>query len=982
MIAQLFQIVCLAFSLHDPLGRLAALEEQIAAQPENLELLLQRGELHREAGHLRAAVSDAEHVLQSTPLNARAWWLGSSALADLGDSRDAIAWLGRYQAIQPEDGAGWRLRAILLQDLGSTLLAAQSAESALDKLSRLTPEDYLLAAELLHATGDSARAMRHLERGLAELGPVVTLLEAGVDCAEEAGDLGAAARWAQALHRSAPAVDAWRERAADLAAAFGQNVEALGPFESKASAALPSSAGASLAMHSSAGMPTEAAGFAASEPAATLVASGSTWKYLDDGSDQGDAWRQAEFDDAHWASGPAQLGYGDDDEATVISFGPDSDKKFTTSYFRHAFSVSDPAQFVYAQALLLRDDGAVVYLNGSEIARDSMPRGEITSSTFASSSAGGAQEDAFVEHRIDPSLLLDGVNVLAVEVHQASLTSSDISFDLQLEARQTLPPVELRRGPYLQSGTTNSAIVCWRTNVESDSSVWLGTGPANLKLHTQSASPTTEHEIKVDGLLPNTRYYYGIGSDEGMLLGGDDAHYFRTAPAIGTAAPTRIWVIGDSGTADSNAKNVQSSYLNMADNVDTDVWLMLGDNAYNSGTDSEYQTAVFDVYHPLLSNTFLWPTLGNHDSRSADAVNQTGAYFDIFSLPTAAEAGGLASGTEAYYSFDFGNVHFVCLDSDDSNRAANGPMLTWLQADLASNTSDWTIAYWHHPPYTKGSHDSDNLKDSAGRMADMRQNALPILEAAGVDLVLTGHSHSYERSMLIDRHYGLSTTLSNEMILDATSGDPAGTGSYHKLSAGSAAHEGAVHSVVGCSGKISGGPLDHPAMRVSINSLGSMVLDIEGPVLFARFLDDSGQVLDQFSITKGEGPFLVRDRASISVKAGGEQQLFVEASLSVAGSPFQVGGSLSASSGFDWDRVPTPLDPGGPSSLFKVDTNRLIFQNNAGNLDESGRATVKLVPPERVPAGFIGMRFYHVVAVFDESELVSVSRPSSLQLTK
>lgn len=973
MLAQFSLVLSFLFSLHDPQGRLAELEVQLAAQPQNIELLLQRGELHREAGHLRAAVTDAEHVLQSAPLDARAWWLGTSALADLGDSRDAFAWLERYQSIQPDDGAGWRMRAILLQDLGSTVLAAQSAESALDKLTRLTPEDYLLAAELLHATGDSARAMHQLERGLAELGPVVTLLEAGVNYSEQSGELPTAARWAQTLHQAAPAVGKWKVRSDNLAAKLSQPVA---PLRLTVSADLRYSGQASLEPR------TAGPRVDASEPASILVPAESTWKYLDDGSDQGASWRQPEFDDAHWASGPAQLGYGDDDEKTVISYGPDSAKKYTTSYFRHAFSVSDPAQYVYAQILLLRDDGAVVYLNGAEIARDSMPPGQINASTFASSTAGGAQEDAFVQHRIDPSLLRNGLNLIAVEVHQNSLTSSDVSFDLQLEARQTLPPVEIRRGPYLQSGTTSSAVVCWRTNVEAESRVWLGLVPSKLELHTQSATLTTEHQIKIEGLLPNTRYYYGIGSPAGMLQGGDRAHSFRTAPAIGSAAPTRIWVIGDSGTGDSNAKNVQGAYLDLADKVDTDVWLMLGDNAYNSGTDAEYQTAVFDVYQPLLSNTFLWPTLGNHDSRSADAVNQSGAYFDIFSLPTAAEAGGLPSGTEAYYSFDYGNIHFICLDSDDSNRAASGPMLTWLQADLASNTSAWTIAFWHHPPYTKGSHDSDNIKDSAGRMADMRQNALPILEAAGVDLVLTGHSHSYERSMLIDRHYGLSSTLSNEMILDATSGDPAGTGSYHKLSAGSAAHEGAVYSVVGCSGKISGGSLDHPAMQVSINSLGSMVLDIEGPVLFARFLDDSGQVLDQFSITKGAGPFLVRDRAAISVKAGSEQQLFVEAGISVAGSPYRIGGSLSPNSGFDWDRVPTPLDPNGYSTLFEVNANGLILQNSAGTLDASGRATVKLVPPRRVLPGFVGMRFFNVVAVFNESEPIAVSRSSSLVLAE
>jgi hypothetical protein len=109
-------------------------------------------------------------------------------------------------------------------------------------------------------------------------------------------------------------------------------------------------------------------------------------------------------------------------------------------------------------------------------------------------------------------------------------------------------------------------------------------------------------------------------------------------------------------------------------------------------------------------------------------------------MPTAGQAGGNSSGTEAWYSFDHGDIHFVCLDSEGSPRTPGSAMLTWLAADLAASTKTWTIAFWHHPPYTKGSHDSDLDSDSGGRMKDMRTNVLPVLEAGGVDLVLCGHS--------------------------------------------------------------------------------------------------------------------------------------------------------------------------------------------------------------------------------------------------
>src|SRR5437870_10479155 len=134
---------------------------------------------------------------------------------------------------------------------------------------------------------------------------------------------------------------------------------------------------------------------------------------------------------------------------------------------------------------------------------------------------------------------------------------------------------------------------------------------------------------------------------------------------------------------------------------------MVGDNGCPRGTDSEYRAAVFDMYPTMLRKSVLWPTFGSHEGRSANSVTQTGPYFDIFTLPKGAEAGGVVSGTEAYYSFDYGNIHFVCLDSMTSDRSPTGPMATWLASDLSQTTKEWLIAYWHHPPYSKGSHDSD-----------------------------------------------------------------------------------------------------------------------------------------------------------------------------------------------------------------------------------------------------------------------------------
>ena len=411
------------------------------------------------------------------------------------------------------------------------------------------------------------------------------------------------------------------------------------------------------------------------------------------------------------------------------------------------------------------------------------------------------------------------------------------------------------RGPYLQRATPDSLVVRWRTDLESDSWVSYGDAPGQLDGSAYDPALVTDHEVELTGLLPGTRYFYAVGTSSAVLAGADAETYFITPPPAGQPKPTRIWVIGDSGTANQDARAVRDAYLAFTGERPTDLWLMLGDNAYLSGTDAEYQAAVFDVYPGLLRRSVLWPTLGNHDGISADSDTQTGPYYDIFTLPTGGQAGGLPSGTEAYYSFDYGNLHFIVLDSHETDRSPGGAMLSWAAADLAATQADWVIAFWHHPPYTKGSHDSD----VEIQLIEMRENALPVFEGGGVDLVLTGHSHSYERSFLLDSHYGDSTSLTAAMILDGGDGNVLGDGPYRKPSDAPTPHEGTVYTVAGSSGKIGGGPLDHPAMVTSLNRLGSLVLDVDGRFLEGTFLDSDGQVADRFTIVKSDGDLVFAD---------------------------------------------------------------------------------------------------------------------------
>jgi acid phosphatase type 7 len=403
------------------------------------------------------------------------------------------------------------------------------------------------------------------------------------------------------------------------------------------------------------------------------------------------------------------------------------------------------------------------------------------------------------------------------------------------------------RGPYLQSASSDSITVRWRTDTATDSRVQYGTSSGTLTSSGSNATSTTEHIVKLTGLSPNTKYFYNVGSSSAVQA-GDSTYYFETSPTAGTAAPARIWVIGDAGTGSSGQAAVYNAYRNFTGSTYTDFWLMLGDNAYNSGTDAEYQTRMFNVYPEMMRQSPLWATIGNHDGASADSATQSGPYYDIHTFPKNGEAGGVASGTEAYYSFNYGNIHVIVLDSNETSRSTTGAMMNWMKADLANVTATWLIAIWHHPPYTKGSHNSDTETN----LIEMRKNFLPILENYGVDLVLTGHSHSYERSKFIDGHYGLSSTYNSSFEINGGSGRVDGTGAYSKTA--SLPHSGAVYSVVGASGQVSGGLLNHPAMFLSLNELGSMVIDVSGQTLDIKYLNNNGTVRDYFTISKSTTP--------------------------------------------------------------------------------------------------------------------------------
>ncbi len=179
-----------------------------------------------------------------------------------------------------------------------------------------------------------------------------------------------------------------------------------------------------------------------------LVSTGALWRYLDTGEDAGIAWRFNTFNDAGWSNGVAELGYGERDEATPVRSNGVSGRIITT-YFRHAFPVTAPESVGSLTLRLKRDDGGIVYLNGAEVFRSNLTNGPVDYLTRADLADDDGK--SWFNTNVPPALLQAGTNVVAVEIHQESSTSSDVSFDFSLEAapRPSLCLLEFSGEPFL-----------------------------------------------------------------------------------------------------------------------------------------------------------------------------------------------------------------------------------------------------------------------------------------------------------------------------------------------------------------------------------------------------------------------------------------------------------------------------------------------------------------------------------------------------
>ena len=465
----------------------------------------------------------------------------------------------------------------------------------------------------------------------------------------------------------------------------------------------------------------------------TLVPAGSVWKYNDTGTDLHSlGWPIV--DDSGWASGPAQLGYGGNGEVTTISWGPDSGNKYPCYYFRHTFNVPDASQIGDLKLRLIRDDGAVVYLNGAEIVRSNMPGGTIYYNTWASAVVGGTDETTWWEYNVDAAGLVDGTNILAVEIHQINATSSDLSINLELVEAE-----HIRKGPYLfYTGVNTEMKVLWQMDVAQACTLEWGTNPADWSesvITTEFGSDHQHQYIIGDGvtkplLVPGTKYYYKLTDAYNETYTGS----FTTAPE-NNADDIKFLVFGDTR---ADAGLVPYPYDGVCDAMNTfiaanpgyqTITLMVGDWV-NDDTEYDWQNMFFNRILSnalqLHSNMPINGCVGNHDMN----LNYGAVYEKYYPYPY--EPGG------RYWSFDYGPVHFAIVDQYTSY-SAGSPQLLWLDADLATSDKLWKVIILHEPGWSAGPH-----PDNTG----VQQYIQPLCLAHGVDIVFGGHNHNYARCVV------------------------------------------------------------------------------------------------------------------------------------------------------------------------------------------------------------------------------------------
>nr|UXE44172.1 3',5'-cyclic adenosine monophosphate phosphodiesterase CpdA [uncultured bacterium] len=447
-------------------------------------------------------------------------------------------------------------------------------------------------------------------------------------------------------------------------------------------------------------------------------------------------------------------------------------------------------------------------------------------------------------------------------------------------ARQlTTASVTLTRYPYIQNTRTDAATIMWAASGPADAVMVVTSDGVNFRYarpqmrtftygEVAPLSPFTQFRVDLSELDPATNYIYQLYIDSQLSTQGG----FRTAGD----GPFRFVVFGDSGQLTPG----QLSIAQLIAAEPASFLMHAGDIAYTHGTQENFQHTYFDVYRQTLSSVPLFPCPGNHEYLSGSPA----AYLASYAVPT----GDVPDEDQGrYYSFDWANAHFVCLDSNESLQralAGQGSMLKWLEADLRATDKFWRFATMHHPPYAGGPNQTDPV------CAMVRQYVVPILEKHGVQLVFSGHEHSYQRTRPV---------RNGAAVLP-------GTGTVYMTSGGGGA---ALYYTLG-----------HPLVETATSTHHYLRVDVSGTRLGVTAIDMSGNALEQYVVQPAPVLLDDPDTPAVSLVPSGLETL-----LRIRGYSFAVeetfvpappGAPELTSTGVFVNQRPVPLLYASPTQIW------------------------------------------------------------------
>lgn len=509
------------------------------------------------------------------------------------------------------------------------------------------------------------------------------------------------------------------------------------------------------------------------------------WKYSDIGEIKED-WKSFDYNDSNWKIGKSPLGYGDDYSetdpklpiGTVVGFG-EAENKYMTTYFRKIVDIENPESVKDLEIFIHVDDGAIVYINGVELFRRGIDSKDVNYMTTAKFKP---KEESF---KLSGNWFKKGKNIIAAEVHQDSLNSSDLWFELGIKNQNFNEDKKIESTPVIKTkieepktekvskitvtftGDTKFAKgFTWYTSQnykKSDLEIIEKTGTIvdfskALKFRgyttiSENSKDEYLHKAEAIGLKEGTTYFFRVGDSS--------KNFWSETGSFKTAMKKAKFTFID--VADTQAKSEEEAILSSktlkkaVETVSDAAFIVHNGDIVDTGINELQWDWLLNHSAETLMNTTIAPVAGNHEEDKE-------AFSEHFNLK---EEAGTDTKTGVYYSFDYGNAHFIMLNTNEDSKEFNNfsnEQIQWMKEDAKKarkNGSKWIIVTIHKGPYTTSNHATD--ADIMGENG-VRTKIVPILNEIGADLVFQGHDHIYARSKVIKDGKAVKTAEVTEVL--------------------------------------------------------------------------------------------------------------------------------------------------------------------------------------------------------------------------